>query len=138
MNKKLQKTLLLGVALLIGLPAQGMKPGNGVGEILTFRIIAVIVSLLNSSEEFFRMIWGDHDEQTSNSAVEADKERNNNDDPKSNSLMYFDSLIPSIVWSSRNTPLHLAAEYGNLEAIQVLIKRGADMNAVNNDGWKIL
>ena len=38
--------------------------------------------------------------------------------------------------NNNNTPLHYAAEGGSLEAVKILVKNGADINAVNNDGLK--
>ncbi|WP_375603618.1 ankyrin repeat domain-containing protein [Wolbachia endosymbiont of Anurida maritima] len=34
-----------------------------------------------------------------------------------------------------NTPLHLAVEEGNLEAVKHLIEKGADLNAPDKHGW---
>jgi ankyrin repeat protein len=34
---------------------------------------------------------------------------------------------------SGNTPLHFSAEYGNVDACDILLKSGADVNAKNNE-----
>lgn len=36
---------------------------------------------------------------------------------------------------SRRTPLHYAIEVENLEAIEILLSAGADINAITEDGW---
>lgn len=35
--------------------------------------------------------------------------------------------------SARHTPLHIACEYGNLEAVKILLDHGARDNAQNRD-----
>lgn len=37
-----------------------------------------------------------------------------------------------------NTPLHLSAVYGNLEATETLVRRGAALNAINIFGFTLI
>jgi ankyrin repeat protein len=36
------------------------------------------------------------------------------------------------------TPLHCSARYGHIDILHLLVENGADLEAQNNDGWRVL
>lgn len=119
MNTHLQKILLLGIALAIGLPAQAMKPGDamdGAQQALTARIILGITNLFRTSLQCVPINWN------TNYLLNTNEEH----EPQA-------TLSPA-EQIALNHQLIAAVINEDMVAIIKLIEAEADVNARDNDG----
>ncbi len=49
--------------------------------------------------------------------------------------MQSDGVLQAWLWLRRNTALHIAMSWGNLETALALVEAGVDVHCKNNDGY---